>query len=350
MLTACLCKKQKKLFERPGGTLTLYFIEFKISKKMPGAIAGTAILNTAGQTDQLHTITLTINNSCNLNCPHCYLQYGSKDKYIEPKTIEAIFSSEFKHLAIVGKEPLVNRHSLALLRQLTLRAKAGGRTVSLITNGTALRKLEPELIPLFDYVDISFDGGPATYESYRKQSFEHIIDGVQYLKTHNVQQVNALHTISDRTLSALDDMLAVQFYEHFEHIMFSPYLATQNSGSNFVMPISLQSILKAFNASLLFGNTRQAFLLIDLQHLKNDGHTSEQVLKQIHSFNFGLHKIKLITQDPLHFGIIRVTFDDLVLSPYESTDTLYYQDTAKYRASSGNLNEVFADMLSQSVC
>ena len=78
---------------------------------MAGAIAGTALVNYAPHTSkQLSTITLTVNNLCNLQCPHCYLQYdGEENKYIGSEVLEHLYKADFKHLVIVGKEPFVNK-------------------------------------------------------------------------------------------------------------------------------------------------------------------------------------------------------------------------------------------------
>ena len=84
---------------------------------MAGAIAGTALVNYAPNiSKKLSTVTLTVNNLCNLQCPHCYLQYdGGETKYISPSILEHLYNAEFKHLVIVGKEPFVNTKTVLLL-------------------------------------------------------------------------------------------------------------------------------------------------------------------------------------------------------------------------------------------
>jgi MoaA/NifB/PqqE/SkfB family radical SAM enzyme len=58
---------------------------------MAGAIAGTAILNCKLQS-ALDTVALTINNSCNLHCPHCYLQYDGPNESITSGVISLLSS------------------------------------------------------------------------------------------------------------------------------------------------------------------------------------------------------------------------------------------------------------------
>ena len=57
---------------------------------MGGVVSGSAIM-IPKSTGHLHTITLTINNQCNLHCPHCYLKYSGTKDIIEDKTIDFIF-------------------------------------------------------------------------------------------------------------------------------------------------------------------------------------------------------------------------------------------------------------------
>ena len=62
---------------------------------MAGAIAGTAILKASNLSDKLHTITMTINNECNMNCPHCYLHCENDKSLISQETINSIFKAKF---------------------------------------------------------------------------------------------------------------------------------------------------------------------------------------------------------------------------------------------------------------
>lgn len=314
---------------------------------MAGAIAGTAILNNLNLTNRLRTITLTINNNCNLNCPHCYLQYDRKNFIVEEPTINSIFKAEFEHLAIVGKEPFVNKYSVELLENLIERCFLNGKTISVITNGIGLTKLNPTFIKYLDYIDVSFDGGPLTYKNYRKGDFFKIIDSINQVASNSNIRINALHTISSATIENIDDMMAIKQYAKFGIIMFSPFLDTLNDGIFKVSVISIEDILKKLSQSDSFMYTEDAFLLLDTYHATQEGVSIGQLNNLIDKYSLKT-KIKLIEKDPLNYGIIRVTFDDFVLTPYESIHTQNYHKS-NFVASSTNLNQVFQVMQNSTI-
>jgi len=309
---------------------------------MAGAIAGTAILNDLSLSNKLKTVTLTINNTCNLSCPHCYLQYDKKNFLLKDETIEAVFKSDFEHLAIVGKEPLVNKNSISLLEQLINRCNASGITSSIITNGIGLINLEPKIAAKLSYIDVSFDGGPETYSKYRKGSFDKIIKSINYHKSNSNIIFNALHTISSNTIKNIDDMVKIKDFSNFDKIMFSPYLSTMNFGANTVSIVSMNEIFNVLSKSKLFNETSNAFLLLDTYHLQQQGISEQNIKNKIVKYNLE-DKIILIEKDPLDYGIIRVTFDDYILTPYESIHPKYYHK-AQLLASENNLNKAF-DMI-----
>src|SRR4051812_33903172 len=109
---------------------------------MGGAMAGSAICSARSASDDLDMVTLTINNVCNLSCPHCYLQYGGETSLIGPDNVFRVMSSSFRHLCIVGMEPLANRASSDVVSELVTKATTLGKTVSLITNGLNLPFLD----------------------------------------------------------------------------------------------------------------------------------------------------------------------------------------------------------------
>src|ERR1022692_1029770 len=103
---------------------------------MAGAMAGSAVLTARDRVRELGIVTLTINNSCNLHCPHCYLQYaGENGDLIEWDDVSHILESRFNHLCIVGKEPLADRRAADVTSRLVTAAVDMGRSCSFITNG-----------------------------------------------------------------------------------------------------------------------------------------------------------------------------------------------------------------------
>jgi MoaA/NifB/PqqE/SkfB family radical SAM enzyme len=102
---------------------------------MAGAMAGSAILAAGSRKDSLSIVTLTINNTCNLACPHCYLQYAGPEFFALDSVLDAVLDSNCEGISIVGKEPLANKESADRVRELVERAAEKGKWVSLITNG-----------------------------------------------------------------------------------------------------------------------------------------------------------------------------------------------------------------------
>jgi sulfatase maturation enzyme AslB (radical SAM superfamily) len=312
---------------------------------MAGAIAGTAILKASSLSDKLNTITLTINNDCNLNCPHCYLHCETNKGLISQDTINSVFKSNFKHIAIVGQEPLFNKNSIDLITNIAQRAKTKGVSVSIVTNGLNLKKISKSTIKLIDYIDISFDGGAISYENFRKSNFDHVIEGVNYLKDCGLSEINALHTICNSTKDFISDCVSIKDYGYFSNIMFSPYLITDNFGKNTVKPVHLMDLINLLLTNSLFMSVDEAFLLIDNYHLEQDGILPEEIEYLIAKKKIE-RKIKLFKHDPIFHGIIRVTYDDLVLSPRNSLHTKLYAKS-NCHASNSNLDQSYQDMLTK---
>ncbi|MDQ4123231.1 MAG: radical SAM protein [Acidobacteriota bacterium] len=308
---------------------------------MAGAMAGTAILNSS-LSQKLQTVTLTINNKCNLSCPHCYLQYNSNLDKITAETLELVSQSQFKHLSIVGKEPLVDSTSISISEKISKLASQSSKTISLITNGLNLSMVKPEFLKNLSYIDISFDGGPETYEKYRNGSLSKLIRGLEHLRNCNFLNVNALHVLNTETIGNVDDMMKVRDYFNFRHIMFSPYVNTSNFGLNSVRELKIESIISALSQSKLFRAEPKAFLLVGADNLtsSNKNHSIEDLTEK---YGMGA-KIKIIKEDPLLYGIIRVTYDGFALTPYQSLNTINYQKTGINLTKLNRQNRLLQDV------
>lgn len=303
---------------------------------MAGAIAGTALVNYAPKaTDKLSTITLTINNICNLSCPHCYLQYKQeKKRYIDSEVINAVSDTKFNHLVVVGKEPFVNEQSISILSKIVVSNSQQGKSVGVITNGVGLDHVNSELTSNLAYIDVSFDGGEKTYSLYRKSDFKNVIRNINNIQANQRTIFNALHVVNDYTIRNIDDMVDVVKFADFKNIMFSPYIETQNDGSNFVEKLKLKSILEAFADNVKFMNTKEAFILLDIYHLLGDLDVNKKfdenesifsIKKMLNDLGL-IEKVKLIEKDPIHHGFLRVTYDGYLLSPYDSLNPMYYKN------------------------
>lgn len=312
---------------------------------MAGAIAGTAILKIEGLQNVLNTVTLTINNECNMKCSHCYLQYNSDRDIISDDVLKNIFSNKFGHLVIVGKEPLVNDLSIKKLCSIVERCREANISISFVTNGLNLSSLPTYIIPLLNYVDVSFDGGAITYERFRKGNLSRIIDGIHFCMAHGLEEVNALHTICDQTINNITDCISLKEYIPFKSILFTPYIVTCNQGDNGVSMIPLLEIIRQFDLNDTFNDTEEAQMLIDNYHI-------EQEKLNVVDLDDALSKVKcknkyhFIKNDPIFYGIVRVTYDGLILSPRQSLHTAFYNNSLLL-SQQNNLNMAFQKLLKQ---
>ena len=120
---------------------------------MSGAIAGTAIFR-CRKLSRLQLVALTINNSCNLQCPHCYLQYAGEPSLISQGLVEAILETDAQHVALVGKEPLFDDPARRTCEEIADAALLAGKSVSLVTNGLGLSRCAPSLLRKLAFVDV----------------------------------------------------------------------------------------------------------------------------------------------------------------------------------------------------
>ena len=119
----------------------------------------------------LHTISLTVNNICNMGCEHCYLSFKNSTRdYICEELVGKIYDTDFNHLAIVGKEPLFDKIHAKKTRELINKFFKKGISISMITNGKNLHLLNAESLKKISHLDVSFDGGPKTYSNNRQAS------------------------------------------------------------------------------------------------------------------------------------------------------------------------------------
>jgi sulfatase maturation enzyme AslB (radical SAM superfamily) len=295
---------------------------------MAGAMAGTATLHFGDPSSRLRVVTLTVNNVCNLRCPHCYLQYLGESNFMEPGVAAEVMRHGYEHLAIVGKEPLVDRKSANQCAELIAGCLATGKSVSVITNGLGLPFLDATALQRLRWIDLSLDGGPESYSRYRKGSYARIIENLGHVRSNSATPVNALHVLSDTTVDRMGDMMAIRSDFDFNRIVFSPYQETRNDGLNVVSSLPLNGLLTALSECTAFLDEQSAFLLLGPDTFLEQGYHDEAVIEMVHGFNLR-DKVRLIPHDPLMLGFVRVTYDGMVLSPKASLHPSEYHLWAK---------------------
>lgn len=287
---------------------------------MAGAMAGSAILNAQETADRLRFLTLTINNTCNLQCPHCYLQYAAPEHgMLSRADKDHILASSFEYLCIVGKEPLANSASAAATAALIHAASDCGRKCTLITNGLNLPLLEAEALRRLDAVDVSLDGGPIGYRAYRGGSFDKLRRGIVHAHKHGVKSLRILLTVSSGNLDYVDEAIEAARMLGAEHIVVSPFQATRHQGRQSVDMVEPETLIETLAAAGAEGDC-PIWLTLDRRYLACFD-APEALQRAAHVFG---ERLIYVDSDPVDRGMLRVTYDGLVLSPFESVDTACY--------------------------
>jgi hypothetical protein len=286
---------------------------------MGGAMAGSALLDKSDGSTALDTVTLTINNSCNLQCPKCYLQYDGQKEPMQPEVYEHIISSarrgEFRHLAIIGKEPTLSPETF---QRIAYNVVDAGRTVSMITNGLALDNIPREALAQLKFVDVSLDGGPRTYRMMRGADYDLVGRNIARMPTH----VRALHTIERRNIEYIDDMLCAGQEFDAQYVLFSPYLESRNDrtyskdNASMTQAVPLDEMFRRFSENDAFRTSTNAYLLVSGLSLQQDGLTKDAAQTAIVSHRLQ-DKVLLDAENPICRGFLRVNYDGAVMTPFE---------------------------------
>jgi hypothetical protein len=244
---------------------------------------------------------------------------------ISEETFQGIVHSSAQHVSIVGKEPLVDRSSVLMTERLVEECTRGGKTVSLITNGLGLHRLSSEAVRRLEWIDVSLDGGPATYHLYRRGNFDRVIQNVRSALQRGARSINALHTVSSFNLANIDDMMAARPLANWDKIIFSPYAEVRNNGFNPTSTVEFSAFLEALGCSKGFRSDANAFVLIG----RGEAHPvyPDPITSAIESANL-IDKVLRIESDPLLLGYVRVTYDGYLLTPYQSLNPADYREYA----------------------
>lgn len=306
---------------------------------MAGVMAGSAILVAQTRRDTLGTVTLTINNVCNLACPHCYLQYEGPSGLIDSAVINHLFQCDFDRICIVGKEPLANAQSVEVVRRIVERASGSGKAASLVTNGLNGHLLPDSVLEKLAWVDVSLDGGQATYETYRRGSWVKLRRSLGSMQTRGLKDLRFLQTLSAATVNSVGDMIETGFALGGSLVVFSPYQPTRTQGTQTVAAIAPTAVVEALEP---FAHDCRVFLSFDASYAARFEDTARAIARAARLFG---ERFTYVNSDPVDRGIIRVTYDGLVLTPFQAVNTDDYRSIGR-PVMTRPLDAWFSEMLS----
>ena len=188
-----------------------------VTRLLTGAVAFPELYERLRAPASPRTVTLVVNNVCNLRCRHCYLQvprldHPPLDDAEWGRLIESVMESEPELICLSGKEVLIGSTGVALLRRLG-EARAAGRTRSrlgLITNGTLLHRHRDALLDADPtYLDISVDGLPDDHDAIRGAgAFAALLPNLRWAARSFGRRLFANLTLQKRNAAAAVDAVA----------------------------------------------------------------------------------------------------------------------------------------------
>jgi MoaA/NifB/PqqE/SkfB family radical SAM enzyme len=180
------------------------------------------------------SLTMLVNNECNLACRHCYLQLpkASRQRLTAGewnRAIDSALAEGIEHFVIAGKEVFLGQNGPAVVDHLggIKRAHPNIRT-GLITNGTLIHN-HRERIEAADltYIDVSMEGAEADHDAIRGAgSFAAVRSNVEWAATTLGERLFVTLTLQKRNLNRFSEAL----------LAFSS-LGVKNVGASFFCPL-----------------------------------------------------------------------------------------------------------------
>lgn len=179
------------------------------------------------------SIALVVNNECNLNCRHCYLQIpefsGSRlgpDDWA--KVIDTAVASGVEQLLVVGKEALVGSTGPKVLAKLAeTRAKQPHLRTGLITNGHFLHQ-HWDLLQSggLSHLDLSMEGDEEDHDAIRGSgSFAAVRENLKTAADLFRERIFVTMTVQKRNLARLDKAVLAFADLGVRSVAFAPYKA-----------------------------------------------------------------------------------------------------------------------------
>lgn len=166
-------------------------------------------------------VTLVINNVCNLNCPHCYLQ---DNKLTAPQLteeewrllIDSIVDLNPDLVCFSGKEVFAGDKGIRLLSYIkgAKERKQASCRIGLISNGTLMDRFRNYILQIQpSYLDISLDGIESDHDAIRgKGAFASSFPNVKWAAQALGERFFVNQTLQKQNFSRLKE--AVDMLQH----------------------------------------------------------------------------------------------------------------------------------------
>ena len=126
--------------------------------------------------------------------------------------------------------------------------------------------------------------------------------------------------------------------------MISPYVLTANEGHNAIGGVPLRQLLQQLSSCSTFMSSSKCSLLVDDLHALQSSLCGQDFLRYVEAIGLA-NKVTYIAGDPLEYGIVRVTYDKLLLTPLDSIHPARYgemgQRISSWGRAAGEIAEFF---------
>lgn len=186
-------------------------------------------------------VSYFVNNSCNLNCKHCYVGYENKENELSieqwKKTFENLIGLGALTFGNVGKEPLLSfDKTLSILDYLFKKRLENPKIrFGLVTNGTLLDKDKIKELEKRkpDYLDISIDGIEEDHDFIRgKGNYQKTLKNLKLMKTISpslFEKVFVSFTLMNHNKNKLNQMVQELSKQDLKKFLMSPYVDSKHN-------------------------------------------------------------------------------------------------------------------------
>jgi sulfatase maturation enzyme AslB (radical SAM superfamily) len=302
-----------------------------------------------------------INDSCNLKCKHCYINY--KKSNLNEISIEE-YKDSFDQLiglggkvfGMVGKEPLITwEKTFSLLKYFDKKKKKKNIKYGMVTNATLLDKKIINNLKKIDinYLDISFDGDEKTHDFIRgKGNYQKILKNINRIKDKKLmQKIFIIFTLNNKNKDTFKNMVLDLYKIGIKNFIVSPYLSIKKKDKLLISKTEYCNFIK----NLLDNKIIDLNILKDLNIQVRTDYQSKEYVKKLISEKIidttnilkdktnALFYIKKINTNKIYFNIqlqnpdyyysLRISHDGFV----SNCKDMFYKDYNK--RAIGNVRE-----------